>query len=118
VVDHSVRRSMKNAASCVKRCELQDTPSIGFLNAYCSIGFFPVLRLSEGRITKTCYKPVRVSPVASSSGVKEARFGALTRVDNRRIDTTVDSLPLEVPIACKPATQSVDLRSDEITRLI
>jgi hypothetical protein len=26
-VDHSVRWSMKNAASCVKRCEMQDTPS-------------------------------------------------------------------------------------------
>ena len=26
-VDHSASRSMKNGASCVKRCELQDTPS-------------------------------------------------------------------------------------------
>jgi hypothetical protein len=26
-VDHSARRSMKNVASYVKRCELQDTPS-------------------------------------------------------------------------------------------
>ena len=34
-VDHSARRSMKNAASCVTRCELQDTPSTRFSNAYC-----------------------------------------------------------------------------------
>lgn len=48
-VDHSVRWSMKNAASCVKRCEMQDTPSTWFSNAYCSLGSFPGLRLSEGR---------------------------------------------------------------------
>jgi hypothetical protein len=47
-VDHSVRWSMKNAASCVKRCEMQDTPSTWFSNAYCSLGSFPGLRLSEG----------------------------------------------------------------------
>ena len=40
---------MKNAASCVKRCEMQDTPSTWFSNAYCSLGSFPGLRLSEGR---------------------------------------------------------------------
>jgi len=39
---------MKNAASCVKRCEMQDTPSTWFSNAYCSLGSFPGLRLSEG----------------------------------------------------------------------
>jgi len=59
-VDHSVRWSMKNAASCVKRCEMQDTPSTWFSNAYCSLGSFPGLRLSEGRyeiknILKVCY---------------------------------------------------------------
>lgn len=48
-VDHLVRWSMKNAASCVKRCEMQDTPSTWFSNAYCSLGSFPGLRLSEGR---------------------------------------------------------------------
>lgn len=48
-VDHSVRWSMKNAASCVKRCEMQDTPSTWFSNAYCGVGSFPAPRLSEGR---------------------------------------------------------------------
>lgn len=48
-VDHSVRWSMKNAASCVKRCEMQDTPSTWFSNAYCSLRSFLGLRLSEGR---------------------------------------------------------------------
>lgn len=48
-VDHSVRWSMKNAASCVKRCEMQDTPSTWFSNAYCSLESFSGLRLSEGR---------------------------------------------------------------------
>lgn len=48
-VDHSVRWSMKNRASSDKRCEMQDTPSTWFSNAYCSLGSFPGLRLSEGR---------------------------------------------------------------------
>lgn len=48
-MDHSVRWSMKNAASCVKRCEMQDTPSTWFSNAYCGVGSFPAPRLSEGR---------------------------------------------------------------------
>lgn len=59
-VDHSVRWSMKNAASCVKRCEMQDTPSTWFSNAYCSLRSFLGLRLSEGRydikiIIQVCY---------------------------------------------------------------
>ena len=40
---------MKNAASCVTWCELQDTLSTDFSNAHCSLGFHPGLRLSEGR---------------------------------------------------------------------
>ncbi len=40
---------MKNAANCEKWCEMQDTPSTKFSNAYCSLGSFPGLRLSEGR---------------------------------------------------------------------
>ena len=63
-VDHSVRWSMKNAASCVKRCEMQDTPSTWFSNAYCSLGSFPGLRLSEGLyeiklIVKVCHRVYR-----------------------------------------------------------
>lgn len=62
-VDHSVRWSMKNAASCVKRCEMQDTPSTWFSNAYCSLGSFPGLRLSEGLyeiklIVKVCMSSI------------------------------------------------------------
>jgi hypothetical protein len=34
-VDHSDRRSMKNAANCVMRCELQDTPNTRYSNAHC-----------------------------------------------------------------------------------
>lgn len=52
-VDHSARLSMKIAASCDNRCELQDTTSTWSLNAYCSFGSFPELRLTEGRISKT-----------------------------------------------------------------
>lgn len=40
---------MKNAASCVKRCELQDTPNTRSSNAPCGSGSIPELRLSEGR---------------------------------------------------------------------
>ena len=38
VVDHSARWSRKNAASCVNRCEMQDTPSTRHSNAHCSLG--------------------------------------------------------------------------------
>ena len=68
-MDHSVRWSMKNAASCVKRCEMQDTPSTWFSNAYCSLGSFPGLRLSEGRyeikhIVQVCCRVCRYITVA------------------------------------------------------
>lgn len=71
-VDHSVRWSMKNAASCVKRCEMQDTPSTWFLNAYCSLGSFPGLRLSEGRydikiIVQVCFEYAFVASSSDSS---------------------------------------------------
>jgi hypothetical protein len=64
-VDHSVRWSMKNAASCVKRCEMQDTPSTWFSNAYCSLRSFLGLRLSEGRyeikfIIQVCSRVCRI----------------------------------------------------------
>lgn len=38
VVDHSARWSRKNAASCVNRCKMQDTPSTRHSNAHCSLG--------------------------------------------------------------------------------
>lgn len=70
-MDHSVRWSMKNAASCVKRCEMQDTPSTWFSNAYCSLGSFPGLRLSEGLyeiklIVKVCVEYTEYNVVFSS----------------------------------------------------
>jgi hypothetical protein len=38
VVDHSAHWSRKNAASCVNRCKMQDTPSTRHSNAHCSLG--------------------------------------------------------------------------------
>lgn len=49
VVDHSARWSRKNAASCVNRCEMQDTPSTRHSNAHCSCEPISQLCLSERR---------------------------------------------------------------------
>ena len=38
VVDRSARAPMKNAASCEKQCELQNTLIIGILNAHGGLG--------------------------------------------------------------------------------
>lgn len=38
VVDRSAHAPMKNAASCEKQCELQNTLIIGTLNAHCGLG--------------------------------------------------------------------------------
>lgn len=46
-MDHSVNQSMKNAASCVKRCKLQDTLSTRHSNAHGAFGSLPKAYLSE-----------------------------------------------------------------------
>ena len=70
VVDHSARWSRKNAASCVNRCEMQDTPSTRHSNAYCSLGTsssfvcLSVVNIAK-KHRKTC---CRVDSVVNSSG--------------------------------------------------
>lgn len=47
-MDHSVRRSMKNAANCVKYGELQGSRNRYMSNAYGAFIFMMEARLSEG----------------------------------------------------------------------
>lgn len=47
-MDHSVRRSMKNAANCVKYGELQGSRNRYMSNAYGASIFMMEARLSEG----------------------------------------------------------------------
>lgn len=48
-MDHLARRSMKNAANCVKYGELQGSRNRDLSNAYCGTGIYlSVLRLLEG----------------------------------------------------------------------
>lgn len=48
-VDHLAHRSMKNAASCVNRCKLQNTPNHWHSNAHCTFRIFLNVYLSECR---------------------------------------------------------------------
>lgn len=51
-MDHSARRSMKNAANCVKYGELQGSRNRNMSNAYCTFSTLVLeVRLSEGPVT-------------------------------------------------------------------
>ena len=67
VVDRSARAPMKNAASCEKQCELQNTLIIGILNAHGGPDPpWPGPRSSEGRKPK--YHKSRITHACDSDG--------------------------------------------------
>ena len=129
---------MKNAASCEKWCELQDTLNTDFSNAHCGLGSYPGPRLSEGRIRLTQETPSPVGRTGltlrrlkfDSIGILTGRRGVAVaharrrekttnflRLDGPRLDAKDDRWwGLRWSTAVLHAYYYVDLRSDEMTR--
>ena len=68
-MDHSVRRSMKNAANCVKYGELQGSRNRYMSNAYGAFIFMMEARLSEGLLNGIDHLLSRVEIKRAGSGV-------------------------------------------------
>ena len=79
-VDHLARGSMKTAANCVSKCELQDTLSIDRLNAHCVHGHRAVGTLGRGWVQiKNRTSAVPKERWSSASRARGSRWGVAVR---------------------------------------
>ena len=73
-MDHSVRRSMKNAANCVKYGELQGSRNRYMSNAYGAFIFMMEARLSEGLLNGIDHLLSRASHTGPAQGSRDSWF--------------------------------------------
>ena len=82
-MDHSVRRSMKNAANCVKYGELQGSRNRYMSNAYGAFIFMMEARLSEGLLNDIDHLLERLSCwLFQGSRVSSSSQGGCFPLDN------------------------------------